>query len=109
MSSVLSRRRLRVHDVRPAARGRGAADARRGGDFRVWNDKFRKNVRRDERHETLWLDEGWHVAVLWTCGLVPAKRDKTLAWLAKKLASWSLRGAAKPRRRTARSRRSAAR
>ena len=32
MSSVLSGRRLRVHDVRPAPRGRGAAGARRGGD-----------------------------------------------------------------------------
>ena len=74
-----------------------------------WNDKFRKNVRRDERHEALWLEAGWHVAVLWTCGLAPAKREKTLAWLAKKLDSWSLRGAAAPRRRTARTRRSAAR
>jgi len=54
-----------------------------------WNAKFRGNVRRDATHEALWAEEGWHVAVLWTCGLSPAARDGTLDWLARALAKWA--------------------
>ena len=63
-----------------------------------WNDKFRRNVRRDAAHEQRWLEAGWHVAVLWTCGLGPKRRDETLAWLARKLEKWSA-GRAGGRRR----------
>lgn len=54
-----------------------------------WNAKFRANVRRDAAHERLWHDLGWNVAVIWTCGLEPASRAATLAWLERKLAEWS--------------------
>ena len=55
------------------------------------NDKFRKNVRRDEAHEALWRESGWNVIVLWTCGLAPAGRDRTLEWLDRTLARFARR------------------
>ena len=48
-----------------------------------WNAKFRANVRRDAAHELLWRDLGWNVAILWTCGLSPARLPSTLAWLSR--------------------------
>lgn len=54
-----------------------------------WNAKFRANVRRDARHERLWREQGWNVAVVWACGLVPSRRAATLAWLERTLAAWS--------------------
>lgn len=57
-----------------------------------WNDKFRRNVRRDQAHEALWRESGWNVVVLWTCGLEPSRREATLAWLARQLAKWAKRG-----------------
>ena len=54
-----------------------------------WNAKFRANVRRDADHERRWRDDGWNVAVLWTCGLAPARRAATLAWLNRTLRRWA--------------------
>jgi len=53
-----------------------------------WNAKFRANVRRDALHERLWSDAGWNVAVVWTCGLAPASRERTLDWLRTTLEGW---------------------
>lgn len=54
-----------------------------------WNEKFRRNVRRDAEHEAVWRESGWNVVVLWTCGLLPEKRERTLAWLEGKLERWA--------------------
>lgn len=54
-----------------------------------WNAKFGTNVQRDARHERLWNKQGWNVAVVWTCGLAPGRRDETLAWLDRTLAAWA--------------------
>jgi DNA mismatch endonuclease (patch repair protein) len=56
-----------------------------------WNAKFRANVRRDAEHERLWHAEGWNVAVVWDCGLSPARRAATLAWLERTLGRWAAR------------------
>ena len=53
-----------------------------------WNDKFRRNVRRDQEHERQWAEQGWNVIVIWECGLkTPADREATFAkvsrWLAR--------------------------
>lgn len=53
-----------------------------------WTDKFRRNVRRDQEHEKLWLEQGWTVIVIWECALVSVEeREKTfgkvLKWLRK--------------------------
>lgn len=61
-----------------------------------WNDKFRRNVRRDERNEARWREEGWNVVVLWTCGLSPGQLGKTLDWLEGKLEKWAPPAAARP-------------
>ena len=44
-----------------------------------WSRKFRANVARDRRNEKALTAFGWDVIVVWTCGLSPARRDKTLA------------------------------
>ena len=45
-----------------------------------WNEKFRKNVRRDLEHERLWAEQGWNVIVIWECGLkTDADREATFA------------------------------
>jgi DNA mismatch endonuclease (patch repair protein) len=54
-----------------------------------WNAKFRANVRRDTRHEQDWREQGWNVAVVWECGLVPSRLPATLAWLDRTLAAWA--------------------
>ena len=44
-----------------------------------WNEKFRKNVRRDLDHERLWRAQGWNVIVVWECELkTAAVREATL-------------------------------
>lgn len=54
-----------------------------------WNAKFRANVRRDAAHERLWHGQGWNVAIVWTCGLDPPRRERTLAWLERRLEKWA--------------------
>ncbi len=50
-----------------------------------WNEKFRRNVRRDAEHERAWSAEGWNVIVIWECGLkTAAAREKTF----NKLRRW---------------------
>lgn len=45
-----------------------------------WNEKFRRNVRRDMEHERLWSEQGWNVIVIWECGLkIAADREATFA------------------------------
>lgn len=56
-----------------------------------WNAKFRANVRRDALHEARWREQGWNVAVIWTCGLEPRRRAATLAWLDRTLRKWALK------------------
>ena len=47
-----------------------------------WNEKFRKNVRRDLEHERLWHEQGWNVIVIWECALkTAADREETFAQL----------------------------
>lgn len=53
-----------------------------------WNEKFRRNVERDARHEKEWSDLGWNLIVVWTCGLVPSEREKTFRFILKTLARW---------------------
>ncbi|MGN0833798.1 MAG: very short patch repair endonuclease [Kiritimatiellia bacterium] len=49
-----------------------------------WNEKFRRNVRRDQEHERLWAEQGWNVIVVWECGLRTAQdREQTFAHVAR--------------------------
>lgn len=55
-----------------------------------WNEKFRKNVRRDAEHERIWAEEGWNVLVIWECALkTAADREETFAQISKYLTEWS--------------------
>ena len=55
---------------------------------KFWNEKFRRNVRRDEEHERLWAEQGWNVIVIWECGLkTAAERERTFRFLQRTLAS----------------------
>ncbi len=44
-----------------------------------WSRKFRMNVARDRRNEKALTEAGWDVIVVWTCGLSPSRRMRTLA------------------------------
>ena len=58
-----------------------------------WNDKFRKNVRRDLEHKRLWREQGWNVIVIWECDLKTATaRDETFAQIKMRLRNLSVRG-----------------
>ena len=59
-----------------------------------WNEKFRRNVRRDQDHERQWAEQGWNVIVIWECGLkTPADREATFAQVAGWLAEIVQKGA----------------
>ena len=50
-----------------------------------WLEKFRRNVERDRRNESLLLANGWRVAIVWECKLSPSSveltADALTAWL----------------------------
>lgn len=57
---------------------------------KFWNEKFRRNVRRDAEHERDWAAQGWNLIVIWECGLkTAADRARTFAFVLKKLGEWS--------------------
>jgi len=56
---------------------------------RFWNEKFRRNVRRDAEHERAWAEMGWNLIVIWECGLrTAADRERTFAFVLKRLSAW---------------------
>ena len=57
---------------------------------KFWNEKFRRNVRRDVEHERLWAEEGWNLIVIWECALKPAEREKTFRFILRTLERWRL-------------------
>jgi len=57
---------------------------------KFWNEKFRRNVRRDAEHERDWAAQGWNLIVIWECGLkTAADRARTFAFVLKKLGEWN--------------------
>ena len=57
---------------------------------KFWNEKFRRNVRRDAEHERLWAEEGWNLIVIWECALKPSEREKTFQFILRTLERWRL-------------------
>ncbi len=57
---------------------------------KFWNEKFRRNVRRDAEHERLWAEEGWNLIVIWECALKPSVREKTFRFILRTLERWQL-------------------
>ena len=55
---------------------------------KFWNEKFRRNVRRDVEHERLWAEEGWNLIVIWECALKSAEREKTFRFILRTLERW---------------------
>ena len=55
---------------------------------KFWNEKFRRNVRRDAEHERQWAEEGWNLIVVWACALKPAEREKTFRFILRTLEKW---------------------
>ena len=55
-----------------------------------WQEKFRRNVRRDAEHERQWAEEGWNLIVIWECALKPAEREKTFRFILRTLDRWQL-------------------
>ena len=53
-----------------------------------WQEKFRRNVRRDVEHERLWAEEGWNLIVIWECALKSAEREKTFRFILRTLERW---------------------
>lgn len=49
-----------------------------------WEEKFRKNVARDQRNLASLGGRGWRVAVVWECALSP----KTISETADRMISW---------------------
>ncbi len=55
-----------------------------------WNAKFRRNVRRDARHECAWAAEGGNLIVIWERALKNEReREKTFAFILRNLAKWA--------------------
>ena len=46
----------------------------------IWKVKFKQNVQRDRRNIRTLIKEGWHVIVLWECGLRKSGESQ-LEWL----------------------------
>ena len=46
-----------------------------------WQEKFERNVARDERNHALAREQGWTVIRIWECELKKNRRDETLAKL----------------------------
>lgn len=46
-----------------------------------WQAKFDANVARDHGNEEALLERGWHVAIVWECGLAQDVRDATVSSL----------------------------
>ena len=57
---------------------------------KFWNEKFRRNVRRDAEHERLWAEEGWNLIIIWECALKPSEREKTFQFILRTLERWRL-------------------
>ena len=55
---------------------------------KFWNEKFRRNVRRDAAHEREWAEQGWNLIVIWACALKPAEREKTFRFILRTLEKW---------------------
>ena len=55
---------------------------------KFWNEKFRRNVRRDAEHERQWAEEGWNLIVVWACALKPSEREKTFRFILRTLEKW---------------------
>ncbi len=55
---------------------------------KFWNEKFRRNVRRDAAHEREWAEQGWNLIVIWACALKPAEREKTFRFILRALEKW---------------------
>ena len=55
---------------------------------KFWNEKFRRNVRRDAAHERQWAEEGWNLIVIWACALKPSEREKTFRFILRTLEKW---------------------
>jgi len=43
-----------------------------------WNEKFRKNVKRDRTEQSALKEMGWKVLIVWECELKKDKRTETL-------------------------------
>ena len=54
-----------------------------------WMEKWSKNVLRDIRNEKAWREAGWNVLIVWQCALTNALREKTLAKIGEKVATWA--------------------
>jgi len=50
-----------------------------------WLNKINGNIANDTKAVTTLKKEGWKVILIWECGLKPAKLEKTLTALLKKL------------------------
>ena len=55
-----------------------------------WQEKFRRNVRRDAAHEREWAEQGWNLIVVWACALKPSEREKTFRFILRTLERWQL-------------------
>lgn len=55
---------------------------------RFWNEKFRRNVRRDAEHEREWTELGWNLIVIWACALTPSERENTFKFILRTLEKW---------------------
>ena len=44
----------------------------------IWNEKFRKNVKRDRTEQSALKEMGWKVLIVWECELKKDKRTETL-------------------------------
>lgn len=51
-----------------------------------WTEKIEKNKANDEKAVKLLRKDGWKIITVWECKLKPAKIEKTLSALVKKLA-----------------------
>jgi DNA mismatch endonuclease, patch repair protein len=48
-----------------------------------WKQKFRANRKRDKAQNTLLLESGWRVAIIWECALLPRSNalGRLISWL----------------------------
>lgn len=45
---------------------------------RFWNEKLKRNMKRDAINERLWSEAGWNVIIVWGCELHPLRLEGTM-------------------------------
>lgn len=51
-----------------------------------WEEKFKKNIERDERNTKKLLDVGWNVIIIWECEIIANVQEcvSRVSWLLEK-------------------------